>query len=191
MTTQALVLGGAILLTLLVVHVVATHGTGTLRDPLRSQVAITPRTTLSHWWHHLVAGFFHNSWGHLAYNSVLFAIAWTFSTRAASPWTTAGTMYAIGPSVVFLLHLAMVRPLAASGLAYAQQAMDLPLVGFSVMAFSVAGMALAQLPTWGAAASLAGIAVYEVVLAVWVTQPFVFAYHLAGLMAGFAVRRWI
>lgn len=180
--------GGLVAAGLLGLHLLATNGTGTLSDTWRAHVAVTPATTLSHAWRHLVAGFFHKSWGHLAYNLTVFAVAYTFATRQMSPALTLANAYWIGPFVVFTLHLLLVLPLARLGVPYATGALSYPLVGFSVMAYSIAGAALTLAPKPVAVAVFAAVAAFEVLLAVLSTGPFIFLYHLGGLALGYWVR---
>lgn len=170
-------------------HLWATNGAGVLREPRQDDLAVTPATTLSLWWHHLWAGLFHKSWGHLAYNLAVLAVALPFATRQMGPLATLGNAYWIGPFVVFTLHLLLVLPLAHAGNGSAVRALDYPLVGFSVMAYSVAGAALTLAAPKVVAIAAAGIAVFEIVLALLgSTGPFIFAYHLGGLAMGFWVR---
>lgn len=169
-------------------HLWATHGTGVLADPLRSRLAVTPATTLSLWWHHLWAGLFHKSWGHLAYNLAVFAVAFPFATRQMGPLATMANAYWIGPFVVFALHLAVVLPLAHAGVPYATKALDYPLVGFSVMAYSLVGAALVLAPAKWALLAAAALVAFEVVMAVVSTGPFVSAYHVGGFALGYWVR---
>ena len=173
---------------LLVIHLTATHGTGTLENPNLANAAVSPSTTLSLWWHHLWAGFFHRSWGHLAYNLAVFAIAFPFAVRQQAPWFTLANAYWIGPFTVFLLHLLLVLPLASAGLPYAVKALDIPLVGFSVMAYSMAGMALTLAPPTAIVATFTGLVLFETLLAIWVTAPFIGVYHVAGFGMGFWIR---
>lgn len=192
MPLSALWTGLAVAIGLLGLHLAASQGTGTLSDAWRSQVAITPATTMSHWWRHLVAGFFHKSWGHLAYNLAVFAVAFAVATRQMSPTLTLANAYWIGPFVVFTLHLLVVLPLANAGVPYAKNALDYPLVGFSVMAYSIAGAAFTQAPTWLAATFFAALVTFEVVLAFLSTGPFIFLYHLSGFALGYWVRKlWL
>lgn len=170
------------------VHLVATHGTGVLDGPVLGKAAITPATTLSQWWHHLWAGFFHRSWGHLLFNLAVLAVALPFAAKGPGPWWTLANAYWIGPLTVFVLHLLVVLPLASLGVPYAVRALDLPLVGFSVMAYSVAGMALTLAPGPVALRVAAVVVVAEAALAVWVTAPFIAVYHVAGLGLGYWVR---
>ncbi|HUR24703.1 MAG TPA: hypothetical protein VM327_01660 [Candidatus Thermoplasmatota archaeon] len=173
---------------LLALHLVATHGTGTLDGPVLAVASISPSTTLSLWWHHLWAGFFHRSWGHLAYNLAVLVIAFPFAVRQQGPWLTLANAYWIGPFTVFTLHLLVVLPLASAGLPYAVKALEIPLVGFSVMAYSMAGMALTLAPPPVAVASIVGLVLYETALALCVTAPFIGVYHVVGFGMGFWVR---
>lgn len=184
-TPQAsLVLGGTCAL-LLATHIVATQATGVLKDGMFARAAITPATTLSHWWHHAWAGFFHRSWGHLAFNLAVFAVAFPFAIRGLEPWKVLANAYWIGPFTVFTSHILVVLPLAMMGLPYAIRSLNGPLVGFSVMAYAVVGMALTTTPTPIAVAFLVGIVAFEAVAATFVTGPFIWFYHLAGLGLGY------
>jgi hypothetical protein len=180
---------GGVVAVLVALHLWATHGTGTLGEPMRSRLAVTPATTLSLWWHHLWAGFFHKSWGHLAFNVAIFAAAFPFATRQMSAAATLGNALWIGPFTVFTLHLLLVLPLAGAGSAYASRALHYPLVGFSVMAYSIAGAALTLLsPSRAVLAGtivLAGEAALALLLS---TGPFVAVYHGAGFAFGYYVR---
>ncbi len=173
---------------LLALHVWATGGTGTLAEPMRSRLAVTPATTLSLWWHHAWAGLFHKSWGHLAFNLAVFVVAFPFATRQMGPLATLGNAYWIGPFVVFSLHLALVLPLAHADVPYAVRALDYPLVGFSVMAYSMAGAALTLAPWKAAALTGALVVLFETAMAAWSTGPFIAAYHVGGLALGYWVR---
>lgn len=180
--------GGGVMLALTVIHLFITQGTGQLGDAAKAQIAITPATTLSHWWRHLWAGFFHTDPLHIAYNLCVFAVSFYFATRQMSPGLTLANMYWIGPFTVFALHLLVVLPLAQAGVPYAVAALHRPLVGFSVMAYSVAGAAFTLAPGWVAAAFGAFLVVYELVLAVYGTGPFIWLYHLGGFALGYWVR---
>lgn len=184
--TVAAMAGTAVILTAL--HLWATNGTGTLTDPMRARLAVTPATTLSLWWHHLWAGVFHKSWGHLAYNLAVLAVAFPFAARQMGPLATLANAYWIGPFVVFSLHLLLVLPLAHAGVPYATKALAYPLVGFSVMAYSIAGAALTLAPAKAALLAGAAIVAFEVVMALLSTGPFVGVYHVAGLGLGYYVR---
>ncbi len=183
-----LVMGG-VMAFLLALHLVATHGTGELHDPERRPLAVTPETTLTHWWRHLWAGLFHKSWGHLAYNLAVFAVAFPFATRAMGPLQTMANAYWIGPSVVFTLHLLLVLPLARLGVDYAQGALDYPLVGFSVMAYSIAGAAFVLAPATAALGFAGALVLFELAMAAFgSTGPFIWLYHLGGFATGYWVR---
>jgi hypothetical protein len=179
---------GVVAAALLTVHLVATRGTGHLEGQPLATASVTPATTLTHWWHHLWAGFFHHSWGHLAYNVAVLAVALPFAARQQPAWLTLANAYWIGPFVVFTLHLALVLPLAHAGVPYAERALDYRLVGYSVMAYSIAGMALTLAPANAAWIAAGALAVYEAALAVWVTGPFIGVYHVAGFGMGYWVR---
>lgn len=178
----------AVVAALAALHLWATGGTGTLTDPMRARLAVTPATTLSLWWHHLWAGLFHKSWGHLAYNLAVFAVAFPFAARQMHPLATVANAYWIGPAVVLTMHLLLVRPLAGAGVGYAVRALDYPLVGFSVMAYSLVGAALVLAPGKPALLAAAGVVAFEAAMAVLWTGPFVSAYHVGGLALGYGVR---
>src|SRR5688572_16692806 len=145
--------GAGVLVGLVAIHLVATHGTFHLAEATKAQVAITPATTLSHAWRHVYAGAFHDGPVHIGYNLAVFAVAFAFATREMSPGLTLANMYWIGPVTVFALHLLVVLPLAKLGVPYAVDALHRPLIGFSVMAYSVAGAALTLAPGWVAGLS--------------------------------------
>lgn len=170
------------------VHLLATHGSGTLEGNSLSRIAITPATTLTHWWRHLWAGFFHTSWAHLTFNLAVFTLAMAFATRDQPAWATLANALWIGPLTVFVLHLVLVLPLATTGVPYAIKALDIPLVGFSVMAYSMGGMALVVAPPMLAGGLALLVVALEVVFAIWVTGPFIAVYHLAGFGLGWWVR---
>lgn len=169
-------------------HLLATNATGTLDDPVRARLAVTPETTLTQWWHHLWAGFFHHSWGHLAYNLAVFALAFPLAARQQGALVTLGNAYWIGPFTVFALHLLLVLPLAAAGAPYAVRALNYPLVGFSVMAYSIAGMAMTAASVPFTVAAVLALVIFETAMALYVTGPFIAVYHLAGFGLGFWVR---
>ncbi|MES2154886.1 MAG: hypothetical protein V4510_07095 [bacterium] len=175
---------------LVVVHVFASGGTFTIRSTTLNAVAITPETTLSRWWNHVVAGFFHTTPIHLAFNVALFSLAFPFAIRGQSLWATLASAYAVSLFGVLLLHLAVVRPLAAAGLPYAVQAMTIPLVGFSVVAYATAGMAVAGIASPLLALGLgATVVVFEAAAGLGgFTGPFIFVYHLTGFLAGLGPR---
>lgn len=183
-----LILMGVVMGGLVALHLVATRGTGDLREPEKSALAVTPPTTLTQWWHHLWAGFFHHSWGHLAFNLAVFAVAFPLATRQMGPVQAMANAYWIGPFVVLTLHLLLVLPLAKAGVPYAVAALDHHLVGFSVMAYSLAGAAFTLASPGAAAVAFAGLVAFELVLAVLTTGPFIFAYHLGGFALGYWVR---
>jgi hypothetical protein len=175
--------------TLAAVHLVVAGPSGHLDEAARSRLAITPATTLSHWWRHLWAGLFHKSWAHLAFNVTVFALGLTVASRAMSPWVPLGNAYWIGPFTVFAIHLLVILPLATWNVPYAVRALDVPLVGFSVMAYSMAGMAtttLAPAATWIVVGAV--VALELTVGLLGATAPFVAVYHLAGFGLGFWVR---
>jgi hypothetical protein len=181
----------AVVAGLLAIHLVASAGTFTLTEPRLSRIAITPATTLSLWWRHLWAGLFHTTPLHILFNLALFSLAFPFAIRGHTPLGTFLSGYAIGPVVVLLLHLALVRPLAGAGIPYAVGAMHVPLVGFSVIAYSIAGMAVMALPSPTLRLGVVGaVLAFEVVggAVLRATGPFIFVYHLAGFCTGMLLR---
>ncbi|HJQ93549.1 MAG TPA: hypothetical protein VJ874_04605 [Candidatus Thermoplasmatota archaeon] len=180
--------GLGVVLALAAIHAVATQGTGHLGDAAKAQLAVTPATTLSHWWRHLWAGLFHNDPLHIGYNLAVFAASFWFATRQMSWAGTLANMYWIGPFAVFTLHLLVVLPLAKLGVPYAVEALHKPLVGSSVMAYSVAGAAFTLAPAWAAVGFAAVLVAYELVLAAFGTGPFIWLYHLGGFALGYWVR---
>jgi hypothetical protein len=171
------------------IHAVASGGTFTLRPGVLAAVGITPATTLSRGWLHLVAGLFHTTPLHIGFNLALFAAALPFAARGHSAWGTLGAAYLVGPAVVLAAHLLLVRPLAAAGMPYAVAAMDLPLVGFSVIAYATAGMAVAQAPAAWAVGLSCLVLAFELGAGLGrFTGPFIFAYHLLGFAAGALLR---
>lgn len=188
MPAATLGLGLGVMLLLLAIHVVASGGTGRILASVQDRVAVTPATTLSHGLRHLVAGLFHSTWGHIAFNLGLFALAYPVASQAASAPKLLLFAYLAAPACVLLLHLVLVRPMAGAGNAYALSAMDRPLVGFSVMAYTIAGVATrhvaASRPLAGAALA-ALVAAFELVVGLTGrTGPYIFVYHLAGFTAG-------
>jgi hypothetical protein len=188
MDAQAWVAGLSTAAVLVAVFLVSTGGTAHLSDAAKDRVAVTPATTLTHAWRHLWAGFFHDGPLHMGYNLAVFAAAFAFATRQMGPWATLANAYWIGPFTVFALHLLVVLPLAHAGVPYAVAALGRPLVGFSVMAYSIAGAALVLAPGWAAALFAAALVAYELTLAAFGTGPFIWLYHLGGFGLGYWVR---
>ncbi len=182
----------AIVGVLVTVHLIASGGTLTIKPTVLQAVAITPETTLSRWWNHLVAGFVHTSALHIVFNLALFSLAFPYATRSHSVASTLAAAYAISLFGVLILHLALVRPLAAAGWPYAQAAMTIPLVGFSVIAYATAGMAVADFASPLAAFAVTGLVVaFELGAGLGrFTGPFIFVYHVMGFFAGIATR-WL
>ncbi|HUR62715.1 MAG TPA: hypothetical protein VM286_10185 [Candidatus Thermoplasmatota archaeon] len=181
----------AVVTGLLALHLVASAGSFTLTEPRLSRIAITPASTLSMWWRHLWAGLFHTTPLHILFNLALFSLAFPFAIRGHTPLATFLTGYAIGPIVVLLLHLALVRPLAGAGIPYAVGAMHVPLVGFSVIAYSIAGMATMAIPSPALRlGTVVLVLAFEVTAGVLLraTGPFIFVYHLAGFSTGMVLR---
>lgn len=176
---------------LLAAHLAAAGADGQLEGPMLDRLAVTPLQALDLSPHLLWAGLFHFSWQHLAYNLVLFAVAFPLATRGGGRWTpftTLASAVAVSLAVVLVLPALVIRPLAGLGIAYAADALDERLVGASIAIYAVAGAALARLPRRVAAPLAAAGIVAEVVAALVGTRPFVFAFHLAGLALGYAVR---
>lgn len=182
---------GVVVAGLVAIHLIATGGSWTLSQAAQDRIGITPARTLADGVRHLWAGFFHTTPTHIAFNLALFAAAFPLAAGAA-PLRTFGIAYLIGPASVFTLHLLVVRPLAAAGVPYAVQAMDRSLVGFSVIAYATAGMAIAVLalrqPVVALVASGVVVAFELVVGLSGATGPFIFVYHLVGFGLGWAVR---
>lgn len=178
----------AVAAALAAIHLLAggAQGHGTIRPGLLARVAVTPATTLSRWHAHFVAGFFHHGWAHLAFNLTLLGSAALLAARQGRGPTALAAGLVIGPVVVLLLHLVLVRPLAAAGSGYAVAALPVPLVGFSVMAYAMLGVAATPLPPGPRLAVAAAVLALELVvgLGLRATAPFVFVYHLVGFAAG-------
>lgn len=149
-------------------------------------VGASATTVISRAYAHVTSPFFHNSNGHLAYNSLLILVGVTLATRALG---ARAILYAFLISVAtgILVDLVVVLPLAAAGLPAAVAAAPVRLVGASVFAFGALGLGLQ--PKWGLVA-IPFLGAYEVALALsGVTQGFVWCYHLAGFVLGVALRR--
>lgn len=184
-----IIVATAVMVGLAILHGVATRGTMTLPNQVMDAVAITPRTTLTHWWRHLVAGFFHRNAGHLLFNLALFGSSFMLAAQFG-PSRALAMAYVLGPVSVVLVHLLLVVPLAYGGFGYAASAMDRPLVGFSVIAYATAGLALAVLlrtNAWVFGTLLFVALAFELVAGLGrFTGPFIFVYHLVGLGCGLA-----
>lgn len=189
-SSYPIVIYGCAALLLLAVHSVTTGFSGTLQEPRLSSVGITPATTLTHWWRHLWAGLVHTNVAHIAFNLALFTIAFPFAMRGHDPLRTLLGAYWIGPVTVFVLHVLVVLPLAQGGFAYALSALHRPLVGFSVIAYALAGMAVVQAPRPIALGITATVVAFELTVGAVLrfTGPFIFAYHLAGFGVGALMR---
>lgn len=169
----------------------ARHGFA-LPDALREAWGASARTVFSRAYALFTAPFLHESLGHVAYNSVLFAIGTPFAVRAFG-LPAVGVAYLASPLAGFLVDVLLILPLAALGLPSAVAAAPERLVGASVVAWAAIGMALAahapQLG-WIAWAAAAAVVAYEAALAfAGVTQGFVWAYHLTGFGLGAAAAR--
>lgn len=149
----------------------------------RDAVGASATTVFSRAYAHFTAPFFHTSYGHIAYNSLLILVGVTLATRALG---ARAVLYAFGISVVtgILVDVVVVLPLAAAGSPAAVAAAPVRLVGASVFAFGSLGLGLK--PKWGLRA-IPVLAAYEAVLALTgVTQGFVWCYHLTGFVFGVA-----
>lgn len=189
----------AIALVMTTIHVVVSWGQGgRLHEPFLSRVAVWPEIAFRDAWHYPIALFFHFSYQHMTYNIVLFALAFPLAAAAHGRFRVLALSYLASPIVLFLLFNAIVRPLAASGVDYAVDALDVSLVGFSIAAYATAGLALAAMPWRPAAIITAGFVANDAIIALlpFGTRPFVFAYHWGGLLAGLLLgtmhggRRW-
>lgn len=178
---------------LFAVHLVATRDHGyALPDSTREVVGASAKTVWSRFHAHFTAPFFHDSLFHLAYNSVILALALPVALRAFGP-TALLAGYLASPLAGILVDLLIILPLAGAGWASAAATAQARLVGASVVAFALAGMALVALaPRLGLLAPVlvGALVAYEVLLAtLGITRPFVWAYHLAGLGLGLLVAR--
>lgn len=183
----------AVLAILWGVHLAATWRNGlALPDATREAVGASARTVWTRFHAHFVAPFFHDGVIHLAYNSVLLAVGVTLAVGALGP-RSLGVAYLASPLAGILVDALLILPLAGAGVAYALEAAPARLVGASVVAFALLGMALAARAPTTLPVVLGTLAIvaYEVTLA-WTgtTRPFVFAYHLGGFLLGLAAARW-
>lgn len=173
------------------IHVAATamHGFA-LPDALRERVGASADSVWSRFHAHFTAPFFHDRVPHIAYNTVIFAIVLPLAFRAYG----AKAMllgYVASPIAGIAVDVFLILPLANAGWPSAIETGRTRLVGASVVAFALAGMAIvANAPRLGifSVAIAGGIILYEAALASFgVTQPFIWAYHLAGLGIGSAI----
>lgn len=180
----------AVLALLWGVHAAATWRTGfALPEATRQAVGASAQTLVTRLYAHFTAPFFHDGLGHLLYNSALLAVALPLAVRAFGG-SAVGVAYLASPAVGILVDALVILPLAAAGVGYAQEAAPVRLVGASVVAFALIGMALGARGgawvAWGAAA----LVLYELTLAATgTTKPFVFAFHLGGLGVGLLAAR--
>lgn len=166
-----------------------TAGNGfRLTDETKSRVAITPATTVSKFHRHLVAGLFHDNVAHIGFNLAIFTVGYWLATQRAGPFLTVGTSYGLGILTVFLTHLFIVLPLARIAMPYAESALDLPLVGFSVIAYATLGAGIHVFPAMGQLIVVAVVVLFEIGAGILVTGPFISVYHVAGLGLGYYVR---
>lgn len=175
------------------VHLAATFRSGlALPDATRQAVGASAETVWRRAWAHFTAPFFHDGLFHLAYNTVLLSVGVTLAVGAFGP-RALGVVYLASPAAGILVDALVILPLAAAGVAYAQDAAPTRLVGASVFAYALLGMALvARAPAWGVAGGAAVAVAYEVALALLgATRPFVFAYHLTGLGLGLVAGAWL
>lgn len=180
----------AIVVLLAALYAWSSGWTTSITQAWMARVSISPATTWTAWPNYVVAAFFHRNPAHLLYNLVVFSVAFPLATRGHSVPGTLGWMLLIGPTVVFLVHVLWIRVMAARGMGSAVAAMDVGLVGFSVMAYAMAGMALAK-TSWGLYA-VAGAVGLELLagLVMHATGPYIWLYHVLGLGAGFVLRRY-
>lgn len=180
-----------VIASLVVVFVASTYQNRfRLSEEHQKKVAITPATTVSRFHIHFVAGSFHHSVVHIAFNLTIFTIGYWLATQRFHPVTTVATSYAISMVSVFLLHIFLVLPLAKLGLPYAVRSLDVPLVGFSVIAYATLGAGIHELPRAGQIATALAVVLFEVAAGVVVTAPFVSVYHIVGFAIGFYIR-WL
>lgn len=170
-------------------HVLATRGTGTLPTHVQETFGASAATVLTRPWAQATALWFHQSWGHLAYNLAVLLATMPFAVAAFGPKALPAMVVA---SILggFLVDLVLILPLS-SVWQHAAAAVQPRLVGASMAIFAGAGMAWAA---WDATSAKAAVAVawvaYEVALGVFgVTQPFVWAFHLAGGAIGVGMAR--
>lgn len=171
------------------VHLVATGGGA---QPLptwaREAFGASAATTFSRPGAFFAAPFFHSSWGHLLYNSLLLGVALPSVLRRFGVARGLLLVYLASPLVGVLVNVLFIRPLAFSGVEYAVAAAPVRLIGASVVAFATVGAALASGPlrSWrGRAGAFVLLAAYEATLELLgVTQPFIATYHLGGLLIG-------
>lgn len=185
----------AVLGVLWTIHVVATSSNGlALPDTVRERVGASADTVWSRFHAHFVAPCFHDGLFHIAYNTVLFAIALPIAFRAYGPNAIAFG-YLASPIAGILVDVLLILPLAKAGSATAAEIAQTRLVGASVVAFALGGMALASLaPRFGPTPVFliaAAIVLYEVLLAATATtRPFIWAYHLGGFGIGHSFSRF-
>lgn len=137
---------------------------------------------------HLTAPFFHDGIPHLLYNTLLFGLALPYVVRAHGRVALVVASFA-SPLVGVLVDALLILPLAGAGSAVAIAAAPARLVGASIVAFALLGMAIVALAgRIGRARSvwlLGALVLYEGLLAATgTTRPFVWAYHLGGLFLG-------
>lgn len=169
---------------LLAIHVIATRGTGTLPTELQQHVGASAGTVVSRAWAQATALWFHNSWGHLAYNTAILLATLPFAIQSFGPRALLVALF-ISMLASFAVNLLLILP-SAPLWSYAERALEPRLVGASIAIFAGAGMAWTA---WDGGVSktwvLVGFVGYEVALAVaGVTRPFVGAYHLMGAFMG-------
>lgn len=171
------------------VHLTATAANGWgLPEATRETFGASASTLLPRLYAQFTAPFFHESLGHLGYNSMLFAVGLPLALRRLGIRRGLLVAYASSPVAGILVDALVILPLAAAGVPVAEAAAPRRLVGASVVAFCALGIAFGG---WrsprGRATAAAAIGAYELALAAaGVTQPFVFAYHLTGFAFGLA-----
>lgn len=179
------------------IHLAATTSNGlALPDATRERVGASADTVWSRFHAHFVAPLFHDGLAHIAYNSVLFAIALPIALRAFGAKAILFG-YLASPIAGIAVDVLLILPMAKAGSSAAAEIAATRLVGASVIAFALGGMALVAL--WAklgplAFAIAAGVVVYEIILATLaITRPYIWAYHLTGFGVGAAMAlafRW-
>lgn len=178
------------------VHLVVTASEGfALPGSVRERVGASASTVVTRAYAQLTAPFFHDGLAHLAYNTCLFALGLPLALRAYGARALAAA-YVASPAVGVAVDVLLILPLATAGNATAEGAAPVRLVGSSIVAFALLGMALASMRlrlgerwTWAIAAA---VALYEAALALsGTTRPFVWAYHLGGFALGALTARLV
>lgn len=184
--------GVAVVLAAIHLRVSASNGL-LLPDGLREAFGASAATVATRPWAQLTAPFFHYGVGHIAYNSLVFALGLPFAMRRLGVARALGLAFVASPLAGFLVNLGVILPLAAAGVGYAEAAAGTRLVGSSIVAFAALGMALAS-AAWASgpkpAAAVMTFGIYEAALESFgLTQPFVGAYHFTGFVLGILLGR--